>query len=156
LPLLDALPILVAVWRDLPQPAPGDGEASFVRRPVPTWTYATEFGVVERTIAMRRQAAPIGSDEFGSEESVGSAGSAAGATKPSLLIRYRNRSEHAIRLEVRPLLGWCHVDHLPPANEGFDHTVHARGASWGFRPTDELPALWLTVDGIAAFRSEPV
>ena len=126
--------LMPAHWQNVPFPSPGDGESSFARRPLPTWTYQTEFGGLERTVAMRRQGDGVA---------------------PALLVRWRNRSQHARRLEVRPLLGWCNVDHLPPADERFTGSVLARGASWGFRPNDELPPLWLSVDGVAAFRSEP-
>lgn len=131
--------VMPAHWRDLPNPSAGQGSMSFCRRPLPTWTYETEFGVVERSIALRKDAD----------------GGAA------LLVRWRNRSPHAVRVDVRALLGWCNVDHLPPASDappeqgGFDGTVHARGASWGFRPTSELPHLWLSVDGVSAFRGDP-
>jgi predicted glycogen debranching enzyme len=57
---------------------------------------------------------------------------------------------------IRPLLGWCDADHLPAAEPAFDGTIHARGASWGVQPNGLLPMLWLTVDGVASFRGEPV
>jgi predicted glycogen debranching enzyme len=127
--------LMPAHWQDQAEPNAGDGETSFARLPLPMWTHKTEHGVLERTVAIRRQ----------------SQGQA-----PALLVRWRNASSESIRLEVRALLGWCNVDHLLPVNDNFDGTVHARGASWGFRPTNELPHLWLSVDGISAFRSEPV
>ena len=127
--------VMPAHWRDLPAPSLGAGEVLFARRPLPIWTFATEYGVVDRTVALQRQT---------------------GQQAPALLVRWRNRSQHPIRLRVRAFLGWCNVDHLPPANEDFDGTVHARGASWGFRPTDELPHLWMTCDGVAAFAGDPV
>lgn len=127
--------VMAAHWADQPEASAGDGETSFVHRPLPTWTFRTEHGVLERTVALRR------SDE---------------GQAPALLVRWRNVGDAPMRLEVRSLLGWCNVDHLPPVDEGFDGTVHANGASWGFRPTDELPHLWLSVDGIAAFRSDAV
>lgn len=111
----------------------GEGETSFARRPLPTWTYQSEFGTVERTVALRRQD---------------------GDVAPALLVRWRNRSQHAVRLEVRPLLGWCNVDHLPPIDESFDGTVQARGASWGFQPNNSLPTMWLSVDGVAGLRAD--
>lgn len=125
--------VMPAHWKDLEAPSPGAGEALFLRRPLPIWTFATEFGVVDRSISLQRQ-------EPGQA--------------PALLVRWRNRSQHAVRLRVRPLLGWCNVDHLPPADESFDDTVTAKGASWGFRPTAELPHLWMTCDGVAAFEGE--
>jgi len=125
--------LMPAHWHDVALPTRGHGETSFARRPLPTWTFATGFGTVERTVAFRRQE---------------------GEQTPVMLVRWRNRSEHAIRLQVRPLLGWCNVDHLKAARDDFDATVHARGASWGFRPTDELPQLWLTCDGVSAFQGE--
>lgn len=125
--------VMPAHWHDVAEPTPGAGVTSFVRRPLPTWTYATEFGTVERSVALQPQAS---------------------GQAPALLVRWRNRSLQPVRLRVRPLLGWCNVDHLLPANEDFDGTVHARGASWGFRPTDELPHLWMTCDGVAAFEGE--
>ena len=127
--------LMPAHWQGQDEPQTGDGETSFSHRPLPTWTHKTEHGVVKKTVALRRQ----------------SQGQA-----PALIVRWRNASSEPIRLEVRALLGWCNVDHLLPVNEQFDGTVHARGASWGFRPTTELPHLWLSVDGISAFRSEPV
>lgn len=133
--------LMPAHWQGQAEPNAGDGETSFARRPLPTWTHTTEHGVLERTVALRRQSA---------------AQDSAVDQAPALLVRWRNASSKPIRLEVRPLLGWCNVDHLPPVNDSFDGTLHARGASWGFRPTDELPHLWLSVDGISAFRSEPV
>ncbi|MBL8754750.1 MAG: glycogen debranching enzyme N-terminal domain-containing protein, partial [Planctomycetes bacterium] len=44
---------------------------------------------------------------------------------------------------------------LPPADDGYDATVLAQGASWGVRPNPTLPTLWLTADGVATFRGEP-
>ncbi len=126
--------VMPAHWHDVAEPTPGAGMTSFARRPLPAWTFATEFGTVERSVALQPQAP---------------------GQEPTLLVRWCNRSQHAVRLCVRPLLGWCNVDHLLQANESFDGTVHARGASWGFRPTDELPLLWLTCDGVAAFEGEP-
>lgn len=127
--------VMPAHWLDQAEPSAGDGDTSFARRPLPTWTHQTEHGVLQRTVALRRQS----------------------ENQPSaLLVRWRNVSERPMRLEVRALLGCCNVDHLPPVDDSFDGTLHARGASWGFRPTNELPHLWLTVDGISAFRSDPV
>ncbi|MCK5941795.1 MAG: glycogen debranching enzyme N-terminal domain-containing protein, partial [Planctomycetes bacterium] len=125
--------LLHAHWRDQPLPSPAEAVVAFARWPLPTWTFETVHGSIERTVALRAED---------------------GEQPAALLVRWRNRSERPLRLEVRPLLGWCDADHLPPATESFDATVHARGASWGFRPTDELPPLWLTVDGVAAFRGE--
>ncbi len=127
--------VMSAHWLEQAQPTAGDGQVSFARRPLPTWTFETEFGVIERTITLRREVPGVA---------------------PALLVRWRNCSDHPVRLEVRPLLGWCNVDHLLTADDSFDETIHASGASWGFRPTDELPHLWLSVDGVSAFRSEPV
>ena len=127
--------LLHAHWDAEPVATPPQARATFTHRPLPTWTFTTAFGVVERTVALQRHR---GDDE------------------PLLLVRWRNLSERALRLEVRPLLGWCDVDHLISADRldpegGFDGQVATRGASWGFRPTDELPTLWLSVDGVAAF-----
>ncbi|MFM1874166.1 MAG: hypothetical protein RL398_3588, partial [Planctomycetota bacterium] len=80
---------------------------------------------------------------------------AAPGREPALLVRWRNRSGAAVRLLVRPLLGMHEVDRLPPAREGLDGAVQARGASWGVRPLADLPTLWLTADGVAAFAAEP-
>ncbi|MFN3241263.1 MAG: amylo-alpha-1,6-glucosidase [Planctomycetota bacterium] len=126
--------VMHAHWRDQPVPTPPEADVTFARWPLPTWTFRTELGVFERSVALRRQD---------------------GDRPPLLLVRWRNLSELPVRVEVRPLLGWCDVDHLPPIDESFDATVHARGASWGFRPNDSLPHLWLTVDGVAGFGAQP-
>lgn len=125
--------VMHAHWRSQQRPSPPDAEVSFARRPLPTWTFRTRFGTFERSVAMQRQD---------------------GDRPPLLLVRWRNLSTEPVRLEVRPLLGWCDADHLPAKDLSFDATVHARGASWGFQPTDELPHLWMSVDGVAAFRGE--
>ena len=109
--------LLAAHWRGQAQPSPGAGRVAFTARPLPTWTFTVGAAVLERTLALR----PV----------------AVGA--PCLLVRYRNLGSAALRLEVRPLLGWCDADHLIAADERFDATVHARGASWGVRPDDRLP-----------------
>ena len=86
--------LLHAHWHDQPRPSPADAVVSFAHRPLPTWTFRTEFGVVERTVALRR---------------------AAPGTEPALLVRWRNLDDRAVRLSVRPLLGFCDADHLPPS-----------------------------------------
>jgi predicted glycogen debranching enzyme len=126
--------LLHAHWQDVPEPSPPQAPSTFVRHPLPTWTFRGDGFVLERTVALRR----------------GDAGQ-----PPLCLVRWRQLAGAPLRLHVRPLLGWCDADHLPPANDGFDGAVHARGASWGVRPTSLLPELWLTADGIAAFRGEP-
>ena len=78
------------------------------------------------------------------------------ATEPCLLVRWRNLGKVPLKLWVRPLLGWCDADHLLPVDSAFDGSVQAQGASWGVRPSPILPVLWLTVDGVAAFRADPV
>lgn len=125
--------MMVARWRGEDAPAPPEGEASFTRRPLPTWSFRSARGDFDRTVALRR---------------------ADGGEAPLLLVRWVNRSAVPIRLEVRPLLGWCDADHLVEADESFRDAVLAQGASWGFRPTDALPPLWLTADGVASFRAE--
>jgi predicted glycogen debranching enzyme len=125
--------LLPAHWRDVGSPRPGEAEVSFVRRPVPRWTFRRGEHVVVREVLLRRR-------EHGA---------------PCLLVRWQHRGPRPLRLDVRPLLGWCDADHLLPADERFVPTVAASGASWGVRPNDSLPTLWLTADGVAAFRSEP-
>jgi predicted glycogen debranching enzyme len=127
--------LMHAHWRDLPQPTPPAIVPTFVRRPLPAWTFRSGEITIERTIALRRVRAEAGS-------------------APCLLVRWRNLSAVPVRLDLRPLLGYCDADHLPPADERADATVLARGASWGFRPNTLLPAVWLTADGVAAFRGE--
>jgi predicted glycogen debranching enzyme len=78
-----------------------------------------------------------------------------GAREPALLVRWHNRGAVPLRLFVRPLLGLHDVDHLPPARDGLAEAVQTAGASWGFRPVAELPTLWLSVGGVAAFTAEP-
>ena len=126
--------LLHARWRTDDAPTAPAGSERFARRPLPTWCFETARGDFERTVALRP---------------------AADSAPPLLLVRWVNRSDTSLRLEVRPLLGWCDADHLIAADESFRGAVSARGASWGFRPTDALPPLWLTVDGVAAFRAEP-
>ena len=125
--------LMHAHWRGHERSSPSGAEVAFTRRPLPTWRLQRGAHGVERTVALRRLA---------------------GQTQPCLLVRYRNLGKAPLRLEVRPLLGWCDADHLLGADAAFDATVHARGASWGLRPNTLLPMLWLTVDGVAAFRSE--
>lgn len=126
--------LMHAHWAGQPTPSRPQAEVAFARRPLPTWTFETALGTVERTVALQRLH---------------------GEQRPALLVRWRNRSTQKLRLVVRPLLGWCDADHLPPVDKGFDATVHARGASWGVRPNDALPTLWTTADGVAAFGGEP-
>ena len=125
--------LMHAHWRGDPRASAPEADVTFARSPLPSWTFRTELGELERTVALQRED---------------------GAASPQLLVRWRNLSDHPVRLEVRPLLGWCDADHLPEASGSFDETVHARGDSWGVRPTDDLPTLWLTVDGVAGFRAE--
>lgn len=125
--------LLHAHWRDLPAPSAPQAAVSFAAQPLPTWTFRGDGFVIERSVALRRVGA---------------------AHAPLCLLRWTNRGTAPIRLAVRPLLGWCDADHLPAADERFDGTVHGRGASWGVRPDDRLPMLWMTADGVAACRGE--
>ena len=125
--------LLHAHWRDLEQPSRPEAAVGFVHRPLPTWQFRGPGFVLERSVALQR----------------------AGRGGPCCLVRWTHRGGAPLRLAVRPLLGWCEADHLPPANELVDGAVHASGASWGVRPTPLLPMLWLTADGVAAFRGEP-
>ena len=130
--------LLHAHWGGQPGPMPVPAQVGFAHRPMPAWTFrsagASPRFAVERAVLLQRTG---------------------GGTGPGLLVRWRNLGDDPLRLVVRPLLGWCDVDHLLPARDGFDGAVAARGASWGFRPDATLPVLWLTVDGVAAFRSQP-
>jgi predicted glycogen debranching enzyme len=126
--------LMHAHWRDLPAPSAPAAAVTFVRRPLPSWTFTAGERQLERTVALRR---------------------ADGERPACLLVRWRNPGAVAVRVLVRPLLGWCDADHLPPADERFDGTVQARGASWGVRPDALLPTLWMCADGVAGFRSEP-
>ncbi len=125
--------LLHAHWQDLPEPSAPQAAVAFARRPLPTWTFRSETVVLERCVALRRVAPE---------------------RPPAALVRWTNRGAVPVRLHVRPLLGWCDADHLPPADERLDGTVHARGASWGVQPNTLLPQLWLTLDGVGAFRGE--
>jgi len=125
--------LMHARWQGTPSASAPDAEVTFARHPLPSWTFRSPQGCLERAVALQRQN---------------------GEAPPMLLVRWRNLSAHPVRLEVRPLLGWCDVDQLTAEDDAFDDTVHARGASWGFRPTEALPTLWLTVDGVAAFGGE--
>lgn len=120
-------------WRDgamsLPQAA-----VAFAPRPLPTWTFRGDGFELERAVALRRASA---------------------SAAPCCLVRWTNRGREAVVLHVRPLLGWCNVDHLSAADERFAAALHARGASWGVRPNATLPMLWLTADGVAAMVSDP-
>jgi predicted glycogen debranching enzyme len=130
-----AVSLLHAHWATQPAPFAPQAETSFALRPCPTWTFRTARHTVERAVLLAAAAGPAGA--------------------PVLFVCWRNRGAEPLRLLVRPLLGFCDADHLPAAADGFDATVQARGASWGFRPSAVLPTLWLTVDGLAAFRAEP-
>ena len=139
-PDADAVSLLHAHWAGLPASVPPPAVVTFAHLPMPTWTFrgigaAGEPFALERCVLLQR-----GAD----------------GAPPCLLVRWRNLGDRARRFWVRPLLGWCDADHLPAADESFDGTVHARGASWGVQPTALLPMLWLTVDGVAAFQGEPV
>jgi len=130
------LHLMHAHWRDLQAPSPPQARIDFAPRPLPSWTFTALAGSdvrIERTVALR---------------------SAIAGGPPLLVVRWTNRSPRWLRLVVRPLLGWGDADHLMHAHDGFDGTVHARGASWGVRPDGTLPMLWLTAAGIAAFRGE--
>ncbi len=137
-----AVSLLHAHWATMAQPMAPQAVVTFEHRPWPCWTFrgVTPDGhsfAIERSVQLLRSE--------GGE----------GAAEPCLCVRWRNLGSALVRLSVRPLLGLCDADHLPPANESWDATVHVRGASWGFQPEPALPMLWLTVDGVAAFRGEP-
>ena len=125
--------LMHAHWRGHERPSPSGAQVAFTRRPLPSWRLQNGAQAIERTFALQR----VGADRAA-----------------CLLVRYRNLGATPLRLEVRPLLGWCDVDHLLQMDSAFDATVHARGASWGVRPNSLLPMLWVTADGVAAFRSE--
>lgn len=123
-----------AHWADQPEPSRPDADVAFAPGPLPAWTIDGDGFALTRTVALQR---------------------ASGDLPPLCLVRWRNRGAARVRLRVRPLLGWCDADHLPPADERFDGAIQAQGASWGVRPDGRLPTLWLTADGVAAFRGEP-
>lgn len=127
------LHLMHAHWRGLEAPSPPQARVEFVHRPLPRWSFTAGDVRLERTVALRRTS---------------------GSEPPIALVRWHNRGPRPLRLVVRPLLGWCDADHLIGADESFDGTLHARGASWGVRPNELLPMLWLTAGGIAAFRSD--
>lgn len=120
-------------WRDGARSVP-QAAVAFAHRPLPSWRFWGEGFDVQRIVALRR---------------------ASRGAVPCCLVRWQNHGSRVVRLHVRPLLGWCDADQLPPATERFDASVQARGASWGVRPDGALPTLWLSVAGIAAFRSDP-
>jgi predicted glycogen debranching enzyme len=126
--------LLRAHWADQPELARPAADVDFMPTPLPTWVTTGDGFVLERSVALRRGAAD---------------------RPPVCLLRWRNHGRATLRLHVRPLLGWCDADHLPPADDRFDGAVQARGASWGVRPDPRLPTLWLTADGVAAFVAEP-
>lgn len=119
-------------WRDGAKSVP-QAAVAFAHRPLPSWRFVGDGFDVQRTVALAR---------------------ADRGSAPCCLVRWQNHGPQVVRLHVRPLLGWCDADHLPPAAERFDASVQARGASWGVRPDGSLPTLWLTADGVAAFRSD--
>jgi predicted glycogen debranching enzyme len=125
--------LLRAHWADQPAPSRPAADVDFVATPLPTWVTTGDGFVLSRTVALRR---------------------AAPGRPPLCLLRWHNHGRTTIVLHVRPLLGWCDADHLISADERFDGAVQASGASWGLRPDPRLPTLWLTVDGVAAFRGE--
>jgi predicted glycogen debranching enzyme len=139
-PVAASTSLLHARWAGLASAVPPPASVVFQARPWPAWTFrgADQDGrpfAIERAVLLQR---------------------AAPARRPCLLVRWRNLGAAATRLWIRPLLGWCDADHLPAVDAAFDGTVHARGASWGVQPNGLLPMLWLTVEGVAAFRGEPV
>lgn len=125
--------LLHAHWRGHAQSSPPEAAVAFAHRPLPHWTFQADGVTLRRTVALQRADA---------------------GRPPLLLVRWHNLGSEPLRLDVRPLLGWCDADQLPVADERFDATVHARGASWGVRPNESLPMLWLTADAVAAFRGE--
>ncbi|MCA8948273.1 MAG: glycogen debranching enzyme family protein [Planctomycetes bacterium] len=129
---------LHAHWHGLPAAVPPPVDVAFARWPQPTFVFRHGAFVFERSVRL-----------------VGAGCRPEGG--PLLLVRWRNLGDRPLRLDVRPLLGWCDADHLIRAADRpqFDGTVAARGASWGFRPDASLPALWLSVDGVAAFTAAP-
>ncbi|HEB52262.1 MAG TPA: hypothetical protein ENI87_03290 [bacterium] len=127
--------LMHAHWRGQARPSPGHAEVDFRPRPVPSWTFRTAYGSVTRQVVLQR---------------------AADGQPSALLVRWRNLEDRALRLHVRPLLGWCDADHLPQQHESFAADVCARGASWGVQPDASLPRLWLSADGVASYTAEPV
>lgn len=130
-----AVSLLHAHWRGEPGPSAPPAAVAFAGLPLPQWTWRLGDRSVARTVALAR---------------------GDGDRPGRLLVRWRNLGAAPLRLVVRPLLGGNDADHLIAADDRFDGTLHARGASWGSRPTTLLPVLWLSVDGVAAFRAEPV
>lgn len=121
--------LLHAHWADLPEPVPPDAQVDFQPHPQPSWTFRGDGFALRRSVVLRR----------------------VDAGAPCLAVCWQNLGDRSLRLTVRPLLGTGDVDHLPPADDGIDREVLARGASWGFRANRNLPPLWLSVDGVAAF-----
>jgi len=130
----EVLSLLHAHWSGQPGPVAPPVDYAFAPHPFPTFAFRHGAFALERAVQLR----PV-TEEHG----------------PALLMRWRNLGAAPLRLAVRPLLGWGDVDHLMVAHADFDGAVASRGASWGFRPDDTLPTLWLTTEAVAAFRSEP-
>lgn len=138
-----ALSLLPARWQDRATPDLPPVDLEFALRPVPTWRFHGAGFTLERRLVLQ-------------QASTGSAAAPELAPRPgALLVLWRNLGESPLRLRIRPLL----VGAADPAlrREGATvDTVLAQGASWGFGPWPELPTMWLSVDGIAAFQAEPV
>ncbi|MCR9243445.1 MAG: amylo-alpha-1,6-glucosidase [bacterium] len=127
----EVVSLLHAHWSGMAGAVPPPVETRFRRWPEPTFSFRHGAFAIERAVQLVRE--PV----------------------PTLLVRWRNAGDRPLRLDVRPLLGWCDADHLIRAHDGFDGSVTASGASWGVRPDTLLPRLWITADGVAAFRAEP-
>jgi predicted glycogen debranching enzyme len=120
-----------AHWRDQATASLPMGGRTFRHRPLPTWTFDVGGRQLERTLALRRDG------------------------ERAAIVRWRNLSAQPLRLSVRPLLVCRPADALQSATAALAGDVESRGASWGFRPRPELPSLWLSVDGVAAFAADP-
>mgnify|MGYP002784873634 FL=1 len=136
----EATSLLHAHWGTLPAAVPPTAQATFARRPWPSFTWRGQDHrgqpfAVERAVLLQR---------------------ASPAQRPALLLRWRNLGELPVRLQLRPLFGLGDADHLPPADADCDATVHAQGASWGIQAKPELPRVFCTLDGVGALFPAPV
>jgi len=130
----EVVSLLHAHWAGMAGPVPPPVAVRFTARPYPTFHFRHGAFAIERAVQLVR---------------------AENGAAPCLLLRWRNLDDRPVRLSVRPLLGWCDADHLIRAHDGFDGTVTPRGASWGVRPDDSLPPLWMAADGVASFEAAP-
>lgn len=122
--------LTTAWWHGQPVPDLSSVGLRFTARPWPTWIFQAGRFTVRRELLLPRD-----------------------GEQPGVAVRWTNLGDRAIRLNVSPWLCGRDADALRHAGAEPPPSGAVQGACWQLHAGNDLPPLWLSVDGVAAFRS---